>query len=250
MVVNVTKAGKLNNTVFANSTENKTVVNKTSDNITVNPQTGLVISKVANVTEAVVGDLIKYTITVRNSGLSDATGVTVWDVLPGIVKYVEGGSYDSATRNVTWTIDKIEAGKSVEVYVIVNATAAGNLTNIAFANSNENKTVVNKTSDNVTVNPDVKLNITKELVTTGDIYAGDNITYVIVVTNKGLSEATNVKVTDTVKGSGIIISCVDQTGKAYSGSVWTIPSIAAGKNVTLFVGLFLVLLLVRMLLYL
>ena len=193
----------------------------------------LVIIKVANVTEAVVGDLIKYTITVRNSGLSDATGVTVWDVLPGIVKYVEGGSYDSATRNVTWTIDKIEAGKSVEVYVIVNATAAGNLTNIAFANSNENKTVVNKTSDNVTVNPDVKLNITKELVTTGDIYAGDNITYVIVVTNKGLSEATNVKVTDTVKGSGIIISCVDQTGKAYSGSVWTIPSIASGKNATL-----------------
>ena len=51
-----------------------------------------------------------------------------------------------------------------------------------------------------------------------------------VVTNNGISDATGVKVTDTVKGSGEIVSCVDQTGKSYSGSEWIIDSVAAGPD--------------------
>ena len=192
------------------------------------------IYKVANVTNAVVGDLIKYTITVRNAKSSDVTDVHVWDVLPAGFEFKGGnGHYDQGTRNVTWTIDKIEAGKSVSVYLVVNVTAIGKLNNTAFANCQENRTPINKTSDNITVGPDVKLNISKELVTVCPIYAGDNITYSIVITNNGFSEATLVEVTDIVKGSGEIISCVDNNGKSYSGSVWTIDSIAAGQSVTL-----------------
>ena len=162
LVINVIQAGKLNNTVFTNSSENKTTVNKTSDNITVIPNVILSLTEVTNVTEIIVGESIKYTITVHNSGLSDATDVKVWNILPANVKYVSGAdTYNEATRNATWTINKIKAGKSVEIHIIVNATIAGNLTNVIFANSAENKTIVNKTSNNITVNPNVILSLTE-----------------------------------------------------------------------------------------
>ena len=48
------------------------------------------------------------------------------------------------------------------------------------------------------------------------------------------AECVNVKATDIVKGNGVIIGCTDQDGFDYGDSgVWTIPSIASGKNVTL-----------------
>ena len=73
----------------------------------------------------------------------------VWDILPVGVDYKSGGSYVPATRNVTWTIGFIGAGLSedVKLVVTVNVDAVGKLNNTAFANSDENKTPVNKTSD-------------------------------------------------------------------------------------------------------
>ncbi len=229
VVVRVLKAGNFTNTAFANSTENKTKTNGTSDNVTVIPNVELVISKFANVTSAVVGDLIKYTITVKNDGLSDATGVSVWDVLPDAVRYVSGAdSYDVDSRNASWTISSIVAGRSVEVYVIVNVTAAGNLSNTVFVNSSENDTVVNKTSDNVTVIPNVELNVTKS-VDVISVKVGDKITYTITVANNGKSDATNVVIYDVLDPDFIYVS-----GGSYDANTrnvtWIIPTIAAGKS--------------------
>ena len=156
LTVRVVGNGTVANAVVANSTENVTDVPVNSTNVTAKPDVRLNISKKANVTEAVVGDLIKYTITVRNDGLSDAVGVSVWDVLPAGVKYVSGADrYVDASRNATWTISSVAAGKSVTVTLVVNVTVAGNLSNTVFANSKDNDTVVNKTSDNVTVDSNV-----------------------------------------------------------------------------------------------
>ena len=157
LVVKINAAGTIKNTVAVNSSENKTPVTNKSEDVDANPNSGLSITKKANVSRVVVGDLIEYNIIVKNNGLSDATGVKVWDILPAGVKYVKGGSYDPVSRNVTWTIDSISAGKSATVTLVVNVTAVGNVTNTVFANSDENKTVVNKTSDDVTADPNVDL---------------------------------------------------------------------------------------------
>ena len=228
VIVNVTAAGNLTNVVFANSKDNDTVVNKTSDNVTVDPNVDLDLTKVANVTSAVFGDLIKYTITVKNNGLSDAVGVSVWDVLPVSVKYVEGGNFDAGSRNVTWSIAKIEAGKSVEVYVIVNVTAAGNLSNTVFANSSDNDTVVNKTSDDIPVKPDVKLDISKVANVTSAVF-GDLIVFTITVTNNGLSDATDVVVSDVLDDAFEYVSGGDYDA-ASRNVTWTIDSIASGES--------------------
>ena len=117
--------------------------------------------------------------------------------------------------------------------VVVHVTGEGTIANNVTAKSDENDTNVSDETPEEDVLPDVKLNITKELITTGPIYAGDNITYTITITNNGNSDATNVKVTDIIKGSGVIVSCKDNNGKSYQGSVWTIDSVAAHDNVML-----------------
>ncbi len=221
--------GNLTNVIFANSAENKTVVNKTSNNITVNPNVMLSVEKSADVSSVVVGDLVKYTITVHNNGLSDATDIKVWDILPTNVKYVSGAdTYNEVTRNATWTIDKIWAGKSVEIHVVVNATATGNLTNVIFANSAENKTVVNKTSDKITVIPNIILSLT-EVANVTEVVVGESIKYTITVHNSGLSDATDIKVWDILPTSVKYISGADTYNKATvnktSDNITVIPNV-------------------------
>ena len=229
LVVKVVDAGTIVNTVVVNSSENKTPVTNKSIDVDADPFVKLTISKVANVTSAVVGDNIKFTITVENSGLSDATGVNVWDILPETVRYVSGAdSYNVDSRNASWTIASIAAGHSEEVVLVVNVTAAGNLSNTAFANSSENGTVVNKTSDNVTVIPNVELVVTKSVDVTS-VKVGDKVTFTITVANNGKSDAINVLIYDILDSEFIYVS-----GGSYDADTrnvtWIIPTIAAGKS--------------------
>ena len=229
LVVNVTSAGNLSNTAFANSKDNDTVVNKTSDNVTVVPNVELEISKVANVTSAVVGDVVEFTITVKNNGLSDATNVVVWDILDHGFIWKHGGSYDSNTHNVTWAIDKIAAGESVSVTVNVTAMFAGNCSNVAFAKSDENKTVTNGSSDNITVDPSVGFTVIKT-VDKHIVKVGENVTFIITVNNGGESNATNVVIWD------ILDEAFEwKSGGSYNRDTrnvtWTIPSIESHKFV-------------------
>ena len=234
LVVKINAAGTIVNSVAVNSSENKTPVTNKSDDVDAGPNSGLSIAKKANVTSVVVGDLVEYTITVRNVGLSDATGVKVWDILPDGVKYVEGGSYDADSRNVTWTIDSIAAGKSAEVYVIVNVTSAGDVTNTVFANCDENKTVVNKTSDNVTADPNVNLKVSKSVNVT-EAYVGDDIKFTITVTNNGLSDATIVKIEDMLPDSVKFVSANGTYTNVGQKVVWTIDKIPMNSSVDVYV---------------
>lgn len=72
------------------------------------------------------------------------------------------------------------------------------------------------------------VSVVKTLVTSGPYFAGQSVTYRLVVANGGPGAATNVRVTDTP--SNLFINGV-------SGGCWvlpcTIPSLAAGASVTL-----------------
>ena len=168
--------------------------------------------------------------------MSNATGVNIWDILPVGVDYVSGGDqYDSVARKVSWTIALVEAGKSVDVKFVVNVTKAGNLNNTAFANSTDNDTVVNDTTDNITVVPNVELEVVKQVVAVGDIDVGDNFAFVVTVTNHGLSNATNVIVSDVLDDAfGYVSSNGDWDTNTHS-IVWTIDQIDAGDSTQVYV---------------
>ena len=207
--------------------------------MTANPVVDLSINKTVSSNSSYVGENITYTIVVVNNGPSTATNVTVTDKLSPLVKYLDSNSTVGTKfndGNNAWFVGNLAKGENATLTIVVKVIGNGTVVNSAFVRSNENDTDDsnnNASSDNVTAKPDVKLNVTKELIISGLVYAGDNVTYVIVITNNGVSEATGVKVTDTVSGDGVVVKCVDQDGKVYSGSDWVVDSVAVGKNVTL-----------------
>ena len=240
LTVRVKGNGTVANAVVANSTENTTDVPANSTNVTAKPDVRLSIDKTitSDVTNVHVGDSIVYVITVTNNGNSTATKVNVTETLSNLVVVTGAdtggaGSWNNDTK--VWNIPSIAGnGGSASLTLTVRVIGVGTVTNAVVAKASENDTEVTDDAPDVDVKPDVKLSITKDLVTTGPIYAGDNITYTIVITNNGLSEATNVNVTDIVKGNGDIVKCVDaDSGKSYTGDNWIIDSIAAGGHVTL-----------------
>ena len=74
--------------------------------ILINPIAKLVITKTATQTNYNVGNNVDYTIIVGNNGPNTATNVVVTDTLPAGLTYVSslGGTYDPATRTITWNL--------------------------------------------------------------------------------------------------------------------------------------------------
>jgi uncharacterized repeat protein (TIGR01451 family) len=188
--------------------------------------------------DIVVGDNLTFFITVTNNGLSNATNVVISDTLDDAFAYVESnGVWDADTHSVVWTIDQVTAGNFTDVWVIVHALDYGTFTNTAIVNSKENDTTTEDTV-NVTVIPNVELEVVKELINSGDIHVGDNITFVITVTNNGLSNASNVIITDVLADAfGYVKS--DESISDYDVDtrtvVWTIDNIGAGKATKVYV---------------
>ncbi|HLC94647.1 MAG TPA: right-handed parallel beta-helix repeat-containing protein [Patescibacteria group bacterium] len=86
----------------------------------------IVISKLADTARAQPGDTITYTISYENTGQSTAQNVIITDVLVSGVTYsigsAVGGSYDDATRTLTWNISSLAPGEkgTVQFQVKVN----------------------------------------------------------------------------------------------------------------------------------
>ena len=234
VIVSALDYGTFNNTAVAYCDENKTIIEDTV-NVTVIPNVELdIVKEVISSGDVAVGDNITFVVTVTNNGLSNATNVVVSDVLDDAFGYVESnGHWDTNTHSIVWTIDQINAGESAQVYVIVRALDYGTFNNTAVGNSDENKTTTEDTV-NVTVIPNVELDIVKEVISSGDIAVGDYITFVVTVTNSGLSNATNVVVSDVLDDA---FGYVESNGHwdTNTRSVWTIDQINAGESAQVYV---------------
>lgn len=109
-----------------------------------------------------VGDTLTYTIGWANNSVDDrgaarAADVTVTDVLPKGVDYVEGSAdgaaYDAATRTLTWTLGEQAAGAtgtlSFDVKVSAEAAVVDDISNTATVKVGENESQTTTTHNNV-----------------------------------------------------------------------------------------------------
>ena len=88
---------------------------------------------ISNPTPA-LGSQVDYTITVRNDGPSDATGVLVTDPLPDGLELIDAqpgqGTFDAATGE--WNVGDLADQGSAELVLTVRVTAIGTTTNTAW----------------------------------------------------------------------------------------------------------------------
>ena len=174
----------------------------------------LSISKTDGSGTYTAGTAISYTIAVGNAGPSNATGAKVTDAIPAAINGVSincaasgsasCGTNASAGNNLSFTGVSISAGAGNFITITVNGTvsaaATGNLVNTATVSAGAGQTDVtpgnNSATDTDTSNAQTDLGITK---TDGSATytAGAAVTYTIVVTNAGPSNATGATVADT-----------------------------------------------------
>ena len=237
VVVKLLLNGTFTNAAVVNSTENATTsINKT--NVTVAPKVILNITKEVNTTKVSVGDLVKFTITVKNTGLSNATNVVVTDRLDSAFRFNSTNCEEYCSVNgqkITWTVPKLENGTSIVIELVVRITTNGTFSNVASVNSTENTTNVPSNIANVTVGPKVNLTVVKTANVTQNLHVGDLVNFTITVTNHGPSNATNVEIVDELNNSFGFISAHGNKRPVNAKVTWTIPKIANGNSASVWI---------------
>lgn len=194
----------------------------------------LSIVKTVNNSTPQVGSNVVFTLTARNFGASNATGVRVQDLLPSGYTYVSstpplGTSYNNI--NGLWTIGNLTNGSTSVMTITATVRNTGNYNNIAniFGNQSDNNTLNNISSSKPNVVRAADLGVTK-IVNNPNPIVGENVIFTMTATNNGQSNATGVIVTDLLpSGYQFISSNVIGSGVYNNGNGrWIINNLING----------------------
>ncbi len=165
-----TESGEFRNNV-SSGLGNHTFSN--SSNVTKVISPNMTIKKISNNQTVEVGEKVSFTITVKNTGDCNLTGVYITDK-----DYSDGLTYDSFVDSTgkwsfdgkdTWNYDgELEVGESASIEIIFVASTAGEKVNTAIAGNNITNDTVNSTNTtNVTEVPEE--NTTNDTNDTDDV---------------------------------------------------------------------------------
>jgi len=194
----------------------------------------------------VAGEALTYTLVYTNDGPSSAQDIVVTDTLPAGVTYggvvTHSASLSDPTGEghlLTWYVPILAAGEteSVVFTVTVGADAEGTLTNSAVITSivhdpdPDNNVAQDLTSVTAKVDLDVDKSSSPDSVAVGRV-----LTYTLVYTNHGPSDARGVVITDTLPLSvtfgGVVYVTPSLLGPTRTGQAlgWYTPTLAAGAS--------------------
>ena len=175
-------------------------------------------------TSATAGQNLVYTIQVDNAGPGDATDVVVTETLPAGVTFVStSGCAEDPSGVPTCSLGTVVSGGSTSytVTVAVDAGTTGTLSNtVAVATSADDSNSANNTFTLATpVAPDITLGLTKTFSPTSVTAGSGGHTFDLTVANTGASDATGVRITDTVDARLTVtgVDCIGATTDASSG---------------------------------
>ncbi|MCX7719275.1 MAG: DUF11 domain-containing protein, partial [Candidatus Sumerlaeaceae bacterium] len=205
----------------------------------VRPLADLSITKTASTNRIFVGQPLTYTITVSNAGPSPATNVTMTDILPPSALFVSASTGCSeASGTVTCNLGTIAAGgsKQVQIVVIPQTTATLHNTAVVTGDDSDPDTTDNQTPVVTTaVDPSADLMVDKSLSPL-PAPVGQTLTYTIVVTNMGPSNATSVTVVDNVPPQFLVGTVTTPQGTVTTAPgvvIWDLGVIASGTSLSL-----------------
>jgi uncharacterized repeat protein (TIGR01451 family) len=226
--------------------------------LTCPPQADLSISMADNAggksdpvtTEGTVvpGSTIIYTVVVSNAGPNAAVGATVSDNFPAALAGVSWTASATAgasammtngTGSINDTVN-LASGSSITftIHATVISSATGTLSNTATvtppSSVSDRNTADETSTDTDALTPEASLEIVNTDGQTDPLSPNGPLTYTIVVTNTGPSDATGLSVADSTGLEGVMLSSGPYLETFSSGAfTWTIGKLAAGADVTL-----------------
>lgn len=191
----------------------------------------------AGVAEA--GEQITYTITVANTAGIDAAAVAIVDVVPANTTFVSASDGGALNGNqVEWTAD-IPANGSVTrsaVFRVVDPIPAGVASIANSATANGEGCATTPCVETPVGRPQLefgKVLSAEDGAYAGIVEPGEQLSYVITVTNGGAAAATQVSVVDTLDPNVAFVSA-DNGGTRANGLVnWTLERIEPGQSIAL-----------------
>ncbi|NOR27118.1 MAG: DUF11 domain-containing protein, partial [Lutibacter sp.] len=210
------------------------------------PIVNIALNKTINNTTPLIGSNVVFTITVSNSGPSNATGVQTVDQLPTGYSYIGHSASSGTYSNITglWNIGAVTVGNNETLEITASVNASGNYTNgaeiTATTETDSNSTPNNdipseddQDSVSSTPVPVIDLSLAK-VVDNGVPNVGDAVVFTVTVLNSGPSTATDIDVYDLLPSGYSYVSSVGTVGSYVNitGS-WVIASLLSGNTETL-----------------
>jgi uncharacterized repeat protein (TIGR01451 family) len=250
-----TATGTITNTAGvtapAGSNDPNPANNSATDTTTVNPKADLSITKTDGNLTDVAGTTATYTIDVVNAGPSRITGAPVTDVMPAPLSSATwtcsataGSTCGSAsgTGNIATTVDLLAGGGATfTVTATIDAAFTGTLSNtasVAMPGPGVDPTPANNTATDTTdIVAVADLSVSKSDGVATEV-PGTPVSYTVVVSNAGPSDAVGAVVTDLLPASlsNVTWSCVGAGGgvcaPSGAGNVIDSVGLVAGASVT------------------
>ncbi|HII84296.1 MAG TPA: DUF11 domain-containing protein [Methanobacterium subterraneum] len=179
---------------------------------------------------------VTLTITTRNNGPDNASGVGTTVALPSGLEYVSHttnkGTYDPSTG--VWSIGSVGNQESFILTIIAKVVEACTIENTASKSAEvQYDPVVSNNAQTVTLNvaEAAYVEVTKNVTPTNPNYH-DTVTYTITATNQGPDDATGVNINYSLP-TGVTLMGSSASRGSYTNGVWTIGDLANGETVTL-----------------
>uniref|UniRef100_UPI00388E38F2 DUF11 domain-containing protein n=1 Tax=Methanobrevibacter sp. TaxID=66852 RepID=UPI00388E38F2 len=204
--------------------------NNASKTINVAKATDLAVSKSVDVSAPNYGDLVRWTVTVRNNGPDAASGVRVSDVLPAGLVYNYASASAGSYSNGIWNVGSLANGASATLTIVTRVNKSGSLTNVAVVSGNEHdyNHDNNRASKSIGVANAADLAVSKSVNVSAPNY-GDLVKWTLTVTNNGPDVATNVVVDDVMPAGLVIVS----SPNSYSSGKWTVGTLNVGRSASI-----------------
>ncbi|HBG3319047.1 TPA: DUF11 domain-containing protein [Clostridioides difficile] len=225
--VSQTAIGTIINTATVSSTTPDPNLNNniSTSEAEVSSSADISVVKRSNQTVVVPGDVLDYTIEVRNAGPSTAQNVTLTDNIPASILSPEY-SIDNGVIFQPWngslSIGTLDAGEIRNIIIrgIVSQTAIGTIINTATVSS----TTPDPNPDNNTSTSEIDISSSADisvikLANKTEACVGEQIDFVIVVSNAGPENAQNVTLIDNV--SDKLKKAVFSLDRGVSFQPWT-----------------------------
>ena len=198
------------------------------------------ITKTSDKDEVASGGIFNYTITVTNDGNANATGVIVTDVYSNMITILDSSNGTINGSTITWHIDSIKAGESVNIIVKARAKVTDvemQITNYVNVTCNENSYDEYTLATTLKPAPTMGTAILEiEKIDNRDpIYVNGTIRYEIRVTNVGDGNATNITVLDS-PDEKIEYLYSDPSGNINGSHIeWNFDKLSPGERIVIYV---------------